>query len=233
MTRLSVIVPAWQAAATLAETLASVAAELTPADEVIVVDDGSTDATAEVARAALPSAKLLVQPNRVAAAALNLGIAAARGAWIASSDADDLWVPGRIAAQLAALAEAPRLAGIGGLMESFACPSLPADAPARRQLGLPPVPCLTTGALLLRRDALEAIGSYEETLRIGYNLDWMHRARAAGLAFETLPRVVLRRRIRLGSLSSRAGGSDAGYIEVARRAIARRRGRPPADKVPP
>jgi hypothetical protein len=77
--------------------------------------------------------------------------------------------------------------------------------------------------LLLRRPAYLAIGPQDEALLTGYSIDWMHRARLSGLAFQVLPDVVLRRRIRQGSLSSRAGGADAGYLAMARRAIVRRR----------
>jgi glycosyltransferase involved in cell wall biosynthesis len=223
MTRISVVIPAWQAAATIAETLASIAAQTRPPDEVIVVDDGSTDETAQVARAAMPAARILRRANGGAAAALNTGLAAAGGDLLAVLDADDLWPPGKLAIQEALLAQAPALAGVGGLMECFACPSLPPASPLAARIATEPAPCLLLGALLLRRDAYATIGPQDETLRIGFSIDWMHRARLAGLAFLVLPEVVLRRRVRQGSLSSRAGGADAGYLAMARRAIARRR----------
>lgn len=223
MTRISVIIPAWQAAATIAETLASVAAQTRPADEVIVVDDGSTDGTAAVASAALPSARIIRRPNGGVAAALNTGLAAAQGRLLALLDADDLWLPGKLAAQEAALAGAPALAGVGGHMESFFCANMPPGARAAVRLPAGPEPSLLYGALLLRRDAYDAVGPHDEALRAGQFIDWMHRARLAGLAFEVLPDVVIRRRIREGSLSSRAGGADAAFLGMARRAIARRR----------
>lgn len=222
--RVSVVIPAYQAATTLAETLHSVAAQTHAPAEVIVVDDGSTDGTAGIARAVMPAARVIVQANGGAAAALNAGLAAARGDLLAMLDADDLWTPGKLAAQLAAMREAPDLAGVGGQMESFPCPTLPLDALARLRLPAAPVPCLLCGALLLRRVAYEAIGPNDVALRVGYTIDWMHRARLAGLRFAVLPDIVLRRRIRAGSLSSRAGGADPAFIAMARLAIARRRG---------
>lgn len=82
-------------------------------DEVIVVDDGSRDRPAEV----LPRdgrVRLLVQPPRGIAAALETGRAAARGEYLARLDADDVALPGRIAAQVAALQADPRLGAVGG-----------------------------------------------------------------------------------------------------------------------
>ena len=96
---------------------------------------------------------------------------------------------------------------------------------ARMWLAVGPVPCLLCGALLLRRAAYAAIGRHNEALRVGYSIDWMHRARLAGLRFDVLPNVVLRRRIRAGSLSSRAGGADPAFLAMARLAIARQRER--------
>jgi glycosyltransferase involved in cell wall biosynthesis len=223
--RISVIVPAYQAAATLAETLRSIAGQTRPPDEVIVVDDGSTDGTADVARAALPSARVIVRGNGGSAAALNTGLSEAQGDLLAMLDADDLWVPEKLSAQLAAMQAAPELAGIGGHMEVFACPMMPPAEFARMRLAEGPVPCLLCGALLLRRAAYAAIGRHNEALRVGYSIDWMHRARLAGLRFDVLPNVVLRRRIRAGSLSSRAGGADPAFLAMARLAIARQRER--------
>jgi hypothetical protein len=107
----SVIIPAWNAAATLAETVRSAAAQSHSTIEILIVDDGSTDATRSIAEglaAADPRIRVLAQPNAGVAAARNAGLAQARGAWAAWLDADDLWHPAKLARQLAAAAAAPR-----------------------------------------------------------------------------------------------------------------------------
>ena len=68
------------------------------------------------------------------------------------------------------------------------------------------------------------VGDYDETLPVGFAIDWIHRARLAGLRLEVLDDVVLLRRIRGGSLSGPGAERDRGYLEMARRAIARTRG---------
>ncbi len=96
----SVIVPAWNAEATLAETLASVAAQRFTDIEILIVNDGSTDATAAIARdfcATDPRARLIGKPNGGVASARNAGIAVARGDWVAPIDGDDLWHPDYLA----------------------------------------------------------------------------------------------------------------------------------------
>lgn len=106
----TVIVPAFNAEATLAETLRSVMAQTHDRLEILVVDDGSTDGTAalaaDIARAE-PRLTLIRQANAGVAAARNAGLARARGAYVAWLDADDLWHPAKIARQLAVFAAAP------------------------------------------------------------------------------------------------------------------------------
>ncbi len=100
----SVITPVWNAAATLAATVASVRAQSFPDWEMLVVDDGSTDGSAALAQALAreePRLRLLAHPTtRGAAAARNHGIRAARGRYLAFLDADDLWRPEKLARQI-------------------------------------------------------------------------------------------------------------------------------------
>jgi glycosyltransferase involved in cell wall biosynthesis len=101
----SVIIPAFNSAATLGDTLASAAAQSHRALEIIVIDDGSTDATARIAAdfcARHPRARLISQTNQGVAAARNRGIAEAKGEFVAPLDADDLWHKDKIARQVAA-----------------------------------------------------------------------------------------------------------------------------------
>ncbi len=93
--RFSVVIPAFNAAATLARAIESVRAQNWPAHEILVVDDGSTDATAEVA-AGFDGVRLIRQRNRGVSVARNAGAAAATGDWLAFLDADDWYAPDRI-----------------------------------------------------------------------------------------------------------------------------------------
>lgn len=106
----SVIVPVHNGAATLERTLRSIAAQSYERLEIIIVDDGSTDGSAELAAgfcATEPRARLLTQANAGVAAARNAGIAAATGPYCAPIDADDLWHERKIERQVAALRSAP------------------------------------------------------------------------------------------------------------------------------
>jgi hypothetical protein len=107
--RFSVIIPAFNAAATLARAIDSVHAQSWPAHEIIVVDDGSSDGTAEIARQYGEAVRLIQQPNSGVSVARNAGAAAATGDWLAFLDADDWYVPDRIKLHAEWIAEDPTL----------------------------------------------------------------------------------------------------------------------------
>ena len=102
---ISVVIPAYNAEVYIAETLRSVATQTLSPVEVIVVDDGSTDATQEIAE--WFGAKVIQQCNQGPAAARNTGATNAVGRWIAFVDADDLWETNKLEAQYASLERAP------------------------------------------------------------------------------------------------------------------------------
>src|SRR3954468_10533282 len=99
--RFSVVIPTYNRAAYLAEAVRSVRDQTYPAHEIIVVDDGSTDNTAQVveilANDGIPL-RYLRQANQGVAAARNRGIQAAAGDWIALLDSDDTWLPRKLEA---------------------------------------------------------------------------------------------------------------------------------------
>jgi glycosyltransferase involved in cell wall biosynthesis len=94
----TVVIPLYNKAAHLRETLASVAGQTFRSFETLVVDDGSTDGSADLVRGeAMAGLRLLSQKNAGPGLARNLGIAEAKGAWVAFLDADDLWLPDHLA----------------------------------------------------------------------------------------------------------------------------------------
>lgn len=217
----SVICPAWQAAATLADTLASVSGQTLRPLEILVVDDGSTDETATVGKAS--GANVICRPHSGAAAALNAGIAASRGELLAFIDADDLWPADKLAMQTAMLTADPNLAGVLGLMQCFVSPEEEPNAKVRYRLPDILQQAWLTGALLVRRGAVERIGPFDEAMLAGFAIDWFDRGRRLGFAFAMPRRVVLLRRIRTGSLSDRSPQRDKGYALMAWQAVQRRR----------
>ena len=103
---ISVIIPAFNSEATLARALDSVLGQTAPAHEIIVVDDGSQDGTADVA-ASFEGVRLLRQENRGVSAARNRGVEEASGDWVAFLDADDYYYPWRLEETIKAVAKVP------------------------------------------------------------------------------------------------------------------------------
>jgi hypothetical protein len=111
----SVVVPSWNAEKTLAQTLQSATSQTHGRLEILIIDDGSTDATATIAERFCASderARLIRKSNGGQSSARNRGIDEARGAWIAPLDADDLWHPEKIERQLQTFADAPPDVGL-------------------------------------------------------------------------------------------------------------------------
>jgi|CXWL01.1.fsa_nt_gi glycosyltransferase involved in cell wall biosynthesis len=107
MTLVSAVIPAFNAAPFLADAIRSLLSQSRGPLEVIVIDDGSVDETAEIAASFGPPVFCTTQKNRGMAASRNAGIAQARGKWIGFLDADDTWMPSKIEKQLATLDAQP------------------------------------------------------------------------------------------------------------------------------
>ena len=172
----TVIVPAWNAERTLDETLQSVASQTYGNLEILIVDDGSTDATAAIAAkfcAREPRARLISTENGGVAAARNRAISEARGEWIAPIDADDLWHPTKIEKQVASAlshAERPgfvycwhRLIDLDGRVTGSG-PRWVLNGRAFNQLAYLNV-VENGSALLMRTDAVREVGGYDASLR--------------------------------------------------------------------
>lgn len=102
---ISVVIPTYNRAALLVRALTSVAAQTYGDYEVVVVDDGSTDDTADVVRALQLPVRYLQQAHAGVSAARNRGVGVARGEWIAFLDSDDEWLPDKLARQVAFVGE--------------------------------------------------------------------------------------------------------------------------------
>lgn len=215
----SVIVPAYQAEAYLDEALESVFAQDYAEYEVILVDDGSTDRTAEIA-AAHP-VRVLRQANRGPAAARNAGVAVARGELLAILDADDLWPPRRLSRQVAHLREHPRDGLVMGLTEAFVTPGQdrPAHYPPVADAGPYPGHHCT---MLVRREVFDLIGPFDESLRLSEDLDWLARAGDAGVQIGRLDCTLLRYRVHAGNTSRDPAANYRATMRMLRASVQRK-----------
>jgi len=173
--RVSVILPTYNRRSVLGGAIRSALRRIGGRDEIVVVDDGSTDGSAEAVRAIPGPIRLLRTERRGPAAARNAGIEAAAGEYLAFLDSDDEWLPAGLDEQVAALAD-----GGAGLSHAAArnvdLNGDPVERRPRRALAGDVLPELlrrnfvTTSTAVVPRAVLEAAGGFDEAL--GRSMDW-------------------------------------------------------------
>jgi glycosyltransferase involved in cell wall biosynthesis len=229
---ISVIIPAYNLESFIDEAIASVMAQTWPVQEILAVDDGSTDGTEACLRAmAGQDARLRVlTSNRLGpGGARNVGLEAATRPVIAFLDGDDVWPPEKIARQMERLAAADRPDVVSGLIQRFRklTPGtlMPADEPGEIMAHV------NLGACLFRRQVFEVVGLLDAQLRNSEDVDLLFRVREAGLKLVIMREVMLYYRIRPGSLTQTQLSQDQQNVDTLkalRLSIGRRRksGRP-------
>lgn len=193
---ISCIIPVFNGERYLGEALESVLAQTYHPVEVIVVDDGSTDGTAEVAARYGRQISFLQQLNQGPATARNLGLSAAQGTFIAFLDGDDLWHPEKLSRQMARLQERPEIDLCFTRFQHSWASELTEEA--KRFEGHPlskPLSAYLMSSLLVRHTVFETFGQFVNGLRGPENLIWFFRAAERGAIIEVVPDVLTYRRI--------------------------------------
>lgn len=186
--RVSVVIPAYNAARYLPQAIDSVLAQTFRDYEVIVVDDGSTDDTPRVLSWYEDEVAVIRQPNQGRAAARNAGIAAARGEYIAFLDADDLWLPEKLERQLALFRRRPEI-GWAYCDYRRLNEKGPEETTYLRRRGLQPPPegwilpeLLATGVawtmtVVVRRECFGRVGLFDPSFPVAQDYDmWLRLA---------------------------------------------------------
>lgn len=215
-------IPVRNGEAYLAEAIESVLAQSRPCEQLIVVDNGSTDRSAEIARGYGAAVEVVFEPRAGVGSARNAAMRAARGSHIAFLDADDLWDPAKTALQLAAFDADPALQLAFGHVRQFASPKLAAEG---LRIPAEPQPGLHLGAMLAARSAIEAVGPWPD-VQISDGLNFMLRARELGLKQTMLPQTVMLRRVHGENHSIRNRGERAEFARLLKQSLDRRRATP-------
>jgi glycosyltransferase involved in cell wall biosynthesis len=213
----SVIIPAFNAERTLAAAIDSVLSQTFSPATIIVVDDGSTDQTACVARFYAPRVIVLRQSNCGPGAATTRGLEVAKTPFIATLDADDIWLRDKVTRQLDRFDQDPSLHAVFGRVQLFRhLEAFREDAPTHDNWGR------TT--MMIRREAALSIGPIiDPPNRCGDMIDWISRARESNMRLELMLEVLALRRIVPGSLSDNCTKRGEGYLHVVRAALERKK----------
>jgi glycosyltransferase involved in cell wall biosynthesis len=228
---ISVVIPAYNAEGTLDDAIGSALAQTHAPLEILVIDDGSTDATAAIAarhaKASSGRVRVIRKENGGVASARNRGLAEARGDLIAFLDADDAWAPEKLAVQAHHLATRPEvvLVGTGTYRWPSAEPSAVGNAgePGVRRIERERLAVrnhLVTSSVLLRRSAMTEAGRFDEELHGPEDHDYWLRVADSG-AIEVIDAPLTGYRVVPGSLSRRARSMEEGMRRILRKLDAR------------
>jgi glycosyltransferase involved in cell wall biosynthesis len=230
----SVVIPAFNSERFLGEALASVSAQAYAPVETIVVDDGSGDGTAAIARAH-PDVELIEQENSGPSAARNRGFAASRGEFVAFHDSDDVMTPDKLAVQVGHMLGNPSVSCV--LAEQELIREEGAELPfwvegTNVETVMPPrppeledEPMVHPMTMVVRRETFEQVGNFDESMRAAEDFDWMLRAAEEGVEIARLSQVLLWRRVHPDSLTQNAAASRAGLFRAFKARIERHRAR--------
>lgn len=208
---ISLVIPTYNSGHLVVDAIDSALNQTDPADEVIVIDDGSTDGTPGLLAHYGDRIRLVVQTNGGASSARNHGIRLSKSDCVAFLDADDVWHPRKLEIQRKVMANHPDIGLLGSLMIDWPAAEFPAwnELDEASPVGLCweklvikyPIGTPTTVA---RRSVLDQLGGFDETLKSGEDRDlWIRFAEISSLAYLPLQLVGCRRVE--GSLSNRIG----------------------------
>lgn len=186
----SVIIPAYNAGTLVEDALASVLSQETPADEIIIVNDGSTDRDYAELERLHRSIRVIQQTNRGVSAARNAGCDAATHDYLAILDADDIWLPGKLRDQMHLLAQNPAIDAVFCLGREWTPSpggSLPVGSDSGARKASPPETtrlyysdflcsfAVYPSTMVVKRSAWKSIGGYDESRRYGEDWDFYLR----------------------------------------------------------
>ncbi|WP_310386431.1 glycosyltransferase family A protein [Roseateles sp.] len=232
MIKVSIILPAYNAEKFISQTIASISEQTFADFEIIVVDDGSRDATAAIATAADPRVRVITQANQGIAQARNVGVLAAQGQYIAFMDHDDLWHPQKLETQVKLLELDASCAVVYGEFERWTPPMPPAFKNTKLDCGQQ-VPALSGMILsrlvetnwvlfstaMFRRHVFDRVGLFDPTMPPADDWDFALRA-AEQFKFVKLAQVVALYRIHAGQTSLKLQSRNIEY-ELRERTLTR------------
>ncbi|MCA9050710.1 MAG: glycosyltransferase, partial [Planctomycetaceae bacterium] len=225
MSRVSTIIPAYNAEKFISETVRSCLAQTHTDHEVIVVDDGSTDSTGELLREFGESIRVVQQENSGHVAARNAGAALATGNWIAFLDADDLWAPDKLSKQLEIASEDIGMVYTDranfGETASVGATESPThtlhSGSVFRELLVDNF--VTVSSVIMRKSWIEKLGGFSPEPSGSEDWDLWLRFAAAGGKMAVVPEPLTHYRIHAGSMTHRFEMMHRGRVLTIERAL--------------
>lgn len=217
------IIPVRNGAAYLEQAIESVRAQTHPAREIVVVDDGSTDSTPEIARRLGPLIRFDRQPPAGIGAARNRAVRISGQPLLAFLDADDVWHPDKLQLQAAVLADEPAMDLVFCHADEFLDGAAAHAEGAGVRTARTDVPGIIPSCLLVRRTAFDRVGPFAEDMAVAEFADWYARAIELRLGMRVVTDRLVRRRIHGENHGLRQAEQRLQYVRVLKAALDRRR----------
>ena len=218
---ISVIVTVYNGENFFCQAMDSVIAQHYKNTEIIIVDDGSTDNTAELVKPYLKrdSVSYVFQKNGGHAAALNKGVSLANGELLSFIDHDDLWEPTKLKIQFKAFIDVAELDVVFSYQKSFAENKASDKLVFEREA----IPGYIPGSMLIRKNAFLKVGSFDTSIQKGYFFPWFDSLKTNDLKMILLPDLLYHRRVHGANISICSDPKDYKDYFLAIRAIRKQR----------
>lgn len=218
---LSVIIPVYNAERHITAAIESILAEQYPSLEIIAVDDGSIDGSAQILKN-FPEVTYYYQTNKGPAAARNFGISQSKGEFILFLDADDLFPKGKIRLQLTPLLSQPELQVVMGKSQVFFEEGASADV-LRFPDDSHQVLNILLGSAIYRRSLFDQIGFFDESLNFGEDFDFYNRIRERNTPMLVTDEVTLLYRRHSTNMTNEQDLLKLQIMQMLKRSLDRRR----------
>lgn len=222
---ISAIVPVYNGETYLEEALDSIIHQSHAPDELILIDDGSTDNTKSIAKKYIRKydLKYYYQSNTGLPSSRNEGIAESNSEYIAFLDADDIWTKDKLRLQHEAFLSNPNLEMVSGKVIQFLSPELGTNEENSIKFTAEPMHFKSPSVSLIKRNLFQSVGLYNRKWKIGADMDWYMRSVEMGVSHEQIPEVVLRRRIHSKNEGILKGKHFNQRFHILKEALDRRR----------
>lgn len=213
------LVPVWNGAAFLGEALESILVQEPQVAEIVVIDDGSTDGSGDLARAFGPRVRCVRRAHEGLAATRNAAVREARSELVAFLDADDLWPRGRLALLLDALARNPDCGIVQGRLQRVVRDAATSEWTLVNESWRAP----NVATALIRREVFALVGPFDHQIAGGDDVDWLLRAKECFVREAQVDAVTLLYRRHDGNMTNDVAQDQSRLLRVLGRAVQRRR----------
>jgi glycosyltransferase involved in cell wall biosynthesis len=206
----------------LAQAIDSVLAQTYQPDEIIVVDDRSTDNSAKIAKS-YPQVRYMIGDGKGTASAYNLGIDSANCQFIAFLDQDDIWTPNKLNIQINYLLDRPEIQYTIAKIIWFLEPGYPLPIGFRKELLNRDTVARIPGTLVAHKSLFKSIGNFDSQLTAAEDFDWFIRASDLKIPMAIIPEVLLFKRIHNTNASLNVEKNNQNLLKALRTSIKRKR----------